>query len=74
MSTNYISAGALNSHLKYINVHLHQNLPWSFVLTAVALTDIIMGTRKRCWLRHYATARKVVGSLPDEVTGFFKLA
>jgi hypothetical protein len=25
------------------------------------------GTRYRSWLRHYATNRKVMGSLPDEV-------
>jgi hypothetical protein len=29
------------------------------------------GTRYRSWLRHYATNRKVVGSIPDEVIGFF---
>jgi hypothetical protein len=23
------------------------------------------------WLRHYTTSRKVVGSIPDEVIGFF---
>jgi hypothetical protein len=23
------------------------------------------------WLRHYATGRKVAGSIPDEVIGFF---
>jgi aspartate carbamoyltransferase regulatory subunit len=23
------------------------------------------------WLRHYATIRKVAGSIPDEVIGFF---
>jgi hypothetical protein len=23
------------------------------------------------WLRHYATSRKVAGSIPDEVIGFF---
>jgi hypothetical protein len=28
-------------------------------------------TRKRRWLRLYATSRKVVGSIPDEVIGFF---
>jgi hypothetical protein len=27
--------------------------------------------RYRSWLRHYATSRKVEGSNPDEVTGFF---
>jgi hypothetical protein len=25
----------------------------------------------RSWLRHYAKSRKVVGSIPDEVIGFF---
>jgi hypothetical protein len=28
-------------------------------------------TRKRSWLRHYATIQKVTGSIPDEVTGLF---
>jgi hypothetical protein len=31
------------------------------------------GTRYRSWLRHYATRRKVAGSSPDEVIGFFNL-
>jgi hypothetical protein len=25
------------------------------------------------WLRHYDTSRKVAGSIPDKVTGFFQL-
>jgi hypothetical protein len=29
------------------------------------------GTRCRSWLRHYATSRKVAGSIPDELIGFF---
>jgi hypothetical protein len=29
-----------------------------------------MGT-SGSWLRHYATSRKVAGSIPDEVIGFF---
>jgi hypothetical protein len=32
---------------------------------------ILEGARYRTWLRHYATSRKVVGSIPDEVIGFF---
>jgi hypothetical protein len=28
-------------------------------------------TRWRGWLRHYATSRKVAGSIPDEVIIFF---
>jgi hypothetical protein len=27
--------------------------------------------KERSWFRHYATNRKVAGSIPDEVTGFF---
>jgi hypothetical protein len=29
--------------------------------------------RYRSWLRHYATSRKVAGSVPDEVIGFSNL-
>jgi hypothetical protein len=29
------------------------------------------GTRQRCWLRHYVISRKVAGSIPVEVIGFF---
>jgi hypothetical protein len=29
------------------------------------------GTRRPSWLRHYAASRKVAGSIPDEVIGFF---
>jgi hypothetical protein len=29
------------------------------------------GTQQRSWLRHYATSQKVMGSIPDEVMGFF---
>ena len=29
------------------------------------------GTHWRCWLKHYATSRKVAGSIPDGVTGIF---
>jgi hypothetical protein len=28
------------------------------------------GERNRSWLRHYATSRKLVGSIPDEVLDF----
>jgi len=30
-------------------------------------------TRWRSWLRHYATSRKVAGSIPDGVIGIFSL-
>jgi hypothetical protein len=32
---------------------------------------ILLGTRYRSWLRHYAGSRKVAVSIPDEATGFF---
>jgi hypothetical protein len=35
------------------------------------LVTAVKDTLERCWLRHYATSRKVAGSIPDEVTGFF---
>ena len=31
----------------------------------------IGGTRWRSWLRHCATRRKVAGSIPDGIVGFF---
>jgi hypothetical protein len=31
------------------------------------------GKRQRSWLRHYATSRKVAGSVPDKVTRIFSL-
>jgi len=31
----------------------------------------LWGTGWRSWLRHYATSRKVAGSIPDGVTGIF---
>jgi hypothetical protein len=31
------------------------------------------GNIKTKWLRHYATSRKVAGSSPDEVIGFFSI-
>jgi hypothetical protein len=37
----------------------------------IYLLIYLWGTRQRSWLRHYATNRKVVGSSPDEVIGFF---
>jgi hypothetical protein len=29
------------------------------------------GTRWRNWLRHFATSRKVAGSIPDSIIGIF---
>jgi hypothetical protein len=37
----------------------------------IIIIIIIGGTRWRSWLRHCATSRKVAGSIPDGVVGFF---
>jgi len=37
----------------------------------VSVPSYLRGTRWRSWLRHCATSRKVAGSIPDVVTGFF---
>jgi hypothetical protein len=31
----------------------------------------VWGTRQRSWLKNYASGLKVVGSIPDEVSGLF---
>jgi hypothetical protein len=36
-------------------------------------TVFLWATRYRSWLRQYAAIRKVAGSIPDEVIGFFQL-
>ena len=38
----------------------------------VPIFCLIGGTRWSSWLRHCATSRKVVGSIPDGVIGFFQ--
>ena len=40
---------------------------WIFLLCFSRLR----GTRRRSWLRHCATSRKVAGSIPDSVIGIF---
>jgi hypothetical protein len=42
---------------------------YTYYLFQKVLTD--WGTRWRSWLRHCATSRKVAGSIPDGVIGFF---
>jgi hypothetical protein len=39
-----------------------------------SLSIALRGTRLRSWLRHCATNRKVTGSIPVEVSGFFQLS
>jgi hypothetical protein len=40
-------------------------------MEAVCSSETSVLTPRPSWLRHYATSRKVAGSIPDEVTGFF---
>jgi hypothetical protein len=39
----------------------------------MVLHTVLIKQGTRCWLSHYARSRKVAGSIPDEVTGFFDL-
>jgi len=44
----------------------------SYVYTRIILFILqIWGTRWCCWLRHCVTSQKVMGSVPDGVTGIF---
>jgi hypothetical protein len=43
---------------------------YNFTTNSVWISYIFGGTRWRSWLRHYATSRKVAGSIPDEAIGF----
>jgi hypothetical protein len=45
----------------------------SFLVVFICLLPLIRDMRWRSLLRNYATSRKVVGSFPDEVIGFFNL-
>jgi hypothetical protein len=52
-----------------VHLILHPSPPPHFRRLQVYLG----GTRWRIWLRHCATNRKVAGSIPDDVIGFFSL-
>jgi hypothetical protein len=41
------------------------------IIIIIIIIIIIGDTRYRSWFRHCATSRKVAGSNPDEVIGFF---
>ena len=49
----------------------HLSGSWNFEVSATFLYSIctLGGTRRRIWLRHCATNRKVAGSIPDGVIG-----
>jgi hypothetical protein len=51
---------------KLESLYYHSQLFW----TTVKTYNIPMNVRS--WFRHYATNRKVTGSIPDEVIGFFQ--
>jgi len=61
--------------LMYFHVLLIQiNKSKNPVSTATVLMNILFvnrGTRWHSWLRHYATSRKVAGSIPDCIIGIF---
>ena len=62
-----------------------ESKPWEYQITQLAKNSsarpydllaswgFFRGRRKSSWLRHWATSRKVVGSIPDGVIGNFQL-
>jgi hypothetical protein len=70
---HYIPLTAEQIYIKFYIVEFHRNLS---KLPNWLKSDINNGkrttnTQKRTWFRHYATNRKVAGSIPDELTGIF---
>jgi hypothetical protein len=52
---------------KKIDVHVFiVNIIYILLIKSLPLGS----TRQHSWLRHYATSRKVAGSIPDEVIEF----
>jgi hypothetical protein len=59
-STLYRFRHSYNTERKYITINF------------VSLSLAFRGTCQSTWLRHYATSRKVAGSIPDEIIGIFQ--
>jgi hypothetical protein len=68
---NGISNGVISdaAHGLYQGILYHQ----SVVRFHATHLNVIPFTRRRSWLRHCATSRKVAGSIPDGITGIFLL-
>jgi hypothetical protein len=49
----------------------HEELKKKIIIIIIIILVYTGATRQRSWLRHYVTSRKAVGSIPDEVIGFF---
>ena len=52
---------------------MNKNLISEDCYISYILIHVKGSTRWYSWLRHYATSRKVTGSIPDGVTGIFRL-
>jgi hypothetical protein len=59
----------------YLDVHLSITqfvlTYWSPLVYIMVCNSSAGGTRWRSWLKNYATSRKVAGSIPGDVIGFF---
>jgi hypothetical protein len=59
-------------HMENFTFFFIYNFNLKFVLLRHIFVGLLSwGVRLRSWLRHYATSRKVTGSIPDEVIVFF---
>ena len=70
---------SFHRHIKQISgspfLHVSHNVRCFLETTIFYSTELtqLWGKRWRSWLRHYATKRKVAGSIPDGVIGIFHL-
>jgi hypothetical protein len=57
-----------------VHLNITQFAPtyWSPLVYIMGCNSSAADTRWRSWLKQYATSRKVAGSIPDEVIGFFR--
>jgi hypothetical protein len=67
----------VTTHSKMREVFNDDVMVYWWCHTLVPIVDALLSIfvrftwrRWRSWLRHYATSRKVAGSIPDEVIGF----
>ena len=73
---HYLPSPGRNVFRQGIKIRMTQNLscnlsPKRKEVKFKEIQTILGGTRWRIWLRHYATSRKVAGSIPDGDIGIF---
>jgi hypothetical protein len=57
----------------HLPIAVYGGLPPCYYHYEIPVTEFSFQVYKCSWLRHYTTSRQVIGSIPDEVIGFFQL-